>query len=393
MSGSGGSEPYRVIYLDHAATSFPKAPGVAEAVVDCMERIGGNPGRSGHRLSVEAARVMHHCRTRLARLFDAPFSEGVIFTKNATEAINLALGVLEEGDGVLVTPFQHNAVMRPLNALVRRMGIEVAGVKVEGDTSPGGWLRRFESLCREVKPRLVVVNHGSNVMGEVAPLAELCGIAKKVGAMVLVDAAQTAGVLPISVRDLGIDFLAFTGHKGLRGPKGTGGLVIACGALPPPLVCGGTGSRSEEEEQPEMLPDRYESGTPNAEGIAGLDAALRWLEETGLEKIHQHEMGLLEQFAAKSKGLKGVSFWGPRGSMGVAVCSILLEGMDPAWLSTVLDREHGIMTRPGLHCAPAAHRALGTFPSGTVRVSFGFTNTADDVEVLVDALKRIVREA
>ncbi len=381
-----------MIYLDHAATSFPKAPGVTEAVVRVLEETGGNPGRSGHRLSVEAGRLIHQCRSKLAEFFGVGSSDRVIFTRNATEAINLALGILRPGDRVVVTPFQHNAVMRPLNALVEERGIELFRVEADWSSPLGQWLERFELLCERESPRMVVVNHGSNVMGEVVPLGKISRVAKRAGALLLVDAAQTAGVLPLSVGELGIDFLAFTGHKGLRGPKGTGGLVIGGDELPPPLVRGGTGSRSEEELQPEMLPDLYESGTPNAEGIAGLGAALEWLLTTGPDRVHAHEMGLLRLFEAEAKGVRGLRFWGPRGDGGVAVCSVQVEGVDPAWVSTILDAEYGIMTRPGLHCAPSAHRALDTFPRGTVRVSFGFTNVEGDVGVLVEALERIARE-
>ncbi len=383
----------RLVYLDHAATGFPKPPGVVEAMVRYMEEVGGNPGRSGHRLSVEAGRILYQCRSRLANLFGAPSSDRVIFTKNATEAINLAFGVLKQRDEVVVTPFQHNAVMRPLHALCERRGVKVHTISPKGGTAAHHWLEEFERLCFQVMPRIVVVNHGSNVMGEVVPLEDVSRVAKETGALLLVDAAQTAGVLPIDVQRLKIDYLAFTGHKGLGGPKGTGGLVISGDELPPPLVCGGTGSNSEEEVQPQILPDLYESGTPNAEGIAGLNAALEWLESVGLERIHAHERGLLGLFMERFKGMEGISLWGPQGDERVAVCSVLVRGMDPGWTSTILDQKYGIMTRPGLHCAPSAHRAIGTFPEGTVRISFGFTNTEDDVAVVIDALSSIAREA
>ncbi len=380
----------RLIYLDNAATSFPKAPGVAKAMIRYLEEIGGNPGRSGHRLSIEAGRMVYRCRTQLAKLFGVSETERVLFTKNATEAINLALSLLKTGDRVVVTPMQHNAVMRPLNAMVKRLGLVVDRVEPPNGESLSveHWLHGFREICGAGPLRMVVVNHGSNVVGEVVPLEEIVRVAKEYGALVLVDAAQTAGVLPIAADEWGIDFLAFTGHKGLYGPKGTGGLVIGGSELPPPLVMGGTGSRSEEEVQPAMLPDLYEGGTPNVEGIVGLGAALDWLKETGALKIHLHEMELLNAFRDGVKGIPKVSFWGPEGD-GVAVCSLRFDGMDPAWVTATLDSRYGVLTRPGLHCAPGAHKAIGTFPEGTVRFSFGYFNSMDHVEAAVSAVREI----
>ncbi len=274
-----------MIYLDNAATSWPKPPEVLRAMTDVLERAGGNPGRSGHRISIAAARVIYDTREEISQFFGISDPLRVIFTVNATHAINLAMiGMLKPGDHVVTSSMEHNAVMRPLRSL-EKQGIRLSVVAC----APDGSLD-VGAIVEVVTPdtRLVVLTHASNVVGTLLPIGEVANIAHQAGALLLVDAAQTAGVIPIDMTAMGIDLLAFTGHKELQGPPGVGGLVIADGidvAQIRPLICGGTGSRSESEEQPDDLPDKFESGTANLAGIAGLNAGLQWIKERGIEEI------------------------------------------------------------------------------------------------------------
>lgn len=381
-----------MIYLDNAATSWPKPPEVIRAMSAYLESAGGNPGRSGHRLSIEAGRIVYDTREALAELFNVPDPLRVVFTPGATYAINLVLfGLLRPGDHVVTTSMEHNAVMRPLRALEGR-GVRLTVVRCAGDGS-------LDPLAvqQAVTPgtRLVVINHASNVVGTLLPVAEVARIAHAVGALLLVDAAQSAGVIPIDMRDLGIDLLAFAGHKGLMGPPGTGGLVIGervDEALIEPLVHGGTGSRSEYEIQPDFLPDKYESGTPNGVGIAGLGAGVRFIRERGIEAIRAHEVMLTSQLLDGLRSVPGITVYGPADpERRVAVVSFTAAGWPVSELGMRLDDEYGVLCRVGLHCAPAAHRTIGTFPEGTVRFAPGPFTTVEDVHVALRAVERIVR--
>jgi len=381
-----------LIYLDNAATSWPKPPEVVRAMSDFIEKAGGNPGRSGHRLSIRAGRIVYEAREALAELFSVPDPLRVVFTPGATYAINLALlGLLHPGDTVVATSIEHNAVMRPLRALEQR-GVRLVIVPC----APDGTLAPL-ALQRAATPgtRLVVMTHASNVMGTILPVAEAAKIAHQVGALLLVDAAQSAGVLPIDMRSLGIDLLAFAGHKGLMGPPGTGGLVIGEGvdeAQMEPLVRGGTGSRSEFELQPDFLPDRYESGTSNGMGIAGLGAGVRFVRERGIEMLRSHEMELTTQLVEGLGSIPGVKVYGPlETGRRAAIVSFGVAGRQVSELGMRLDEEYGILCRVGLHCAPAAHRTMGTFPHGTVRLAPGPFNTASEIEKVIEAVERIVR--
>ncbi len=382
-----------IIYLDNAATSFPKPPQVVEAIVHFLTEIGANAGRSGHRLSIEAGRIVYETREALAELFNISDPLRIVFGHNVTEMINLVLtGFLRPGDHVVTSSMEHNSVMRPLRALERE-GVEVSVVQCsrEGFLDPA-------DLEKALRPntRLIVLNHASNVTGTILPVKEAGWIARQRGIFLLVDAAQTAGAYPIDAEADGIDFLAFTGHKGLFGPTGTGGLYI--GPRVPleelkPLKRGGTGSRSELEEQPDFLPDKYESGTQNAAGLAGLKAGVRFILEKGVEEIRRHELELTALLLEGLSSIERVKLYGPADlSMRVGIISFNIEGMEPSDVALALDVEFGIMCRPGLHCAPSAHRTIGTFPKGTVRFSVGFFNTKEDVEKAIEAVKKLARK-
>ncbi|MFS8639409.1 MAG: aminotransferase class V-fold PLP-dependent enzyme [Symbiobacteriaceae bacterium] len=385
-----------LIYLDNAATSWPKPAAVARAMAECLEKEAGNPGRSGHRLSLAASRRVWAVRQAVAELFGAPDPLRVIFTPNATFAINLALGgLLSPGDRVVCTGMEHNAVIRPLREL-EELGIEVAIAPCDPDGRLD--LEALQQAVEAAPTRLVVLNHASNVTGTLCPVKEAAAIARRAGALVLVDAAQTAGTVPIDMVALGIDLLAFTGHKGLLGPTGTGGLILGervNAAEMKPLVRGGTGSRSALERQPPDLPDRFEAGTVNLVGIAGLGAGLQALADLGgPEEVGRRERELARQLWEGLSQIPGVRLYGPSDfAERVGVVSFTVEGRSVSEVGGRLDEEFGILTRVGLHCAPLAHRTIGTFPQGTVRMSPGPFNTPEQIERAVGAVRRIAEGA
>jgi cysteine desulfurase family protein len=362
----------RVIYADCAATSWPKPPEVLAAMAGYLADTGGNPGRSGHRLSIAAARTVYEAREAIAELFAAPDPLRVVFTKNVTEALNLTIyGMLAPGDHVVTTSMEHNSVTRPLRALEREgLRLDVVGCDAVGRVD-------LEAMRAAVTPgtRLVVVNHASNVCGTIQPLSEIAAIAHKAGALLLADTAQTAGVVPIDQGAAGSDLLAFTGHKGLLGPTGTGGLVLGEGVDAShirPLMRGGTGSYSEYKEQPEALPDAFESGTVNGVGIAGLGASVRWLFARGVKSVEAHERMMTAYLLEGLSAVSGITLFGPMDvARRTAVVSLRLAGKSESAIGLALDDDYGILSRVGLHCSPTAHRTLGTFPNGTVRFSLG----------------------
>jgi cysteine desulfurase family protein len=381
-----------MIYLDHAATSWPKPPAVIRAMADFCEHAGGNPGRSGHRLSLASARLVYDARELLAELFHVSDPLRVIFTANATHAINLVLrGLLHAGDRVVTTSMEHNAVMRPLRALEDR-GVQLAVIPCASDGSLD-----LTQAAAAITPgtRLVVINHASNVAGTILPAAEIAQLAHHAGALFLLDAAQTAGVMPIDVEATGIDLLAFTGHKGLQGPPGTGGLVVHDAvdtSLIEPLVYGGTGSHSEYETQPESCPDKFESGTLNGVGIAGLGAGVRWVLDRGVEAIRAHEIELARLLIEGLSAVPRVTVHGPADiGQRTATVSFTVRNRTVSEIGLRLDDEFDVLCRVGLHCAPAAHRSLGTFPEGTVRFAAGASTTVDDIQAAVAAVREIVR--
>jgi cysteine desulfurase family protein len=382
-----------MIYLDNSATSWPKPSRVKEAMIKFIEEVGANPGRSGHLLSIEAARIIYETREALSNLFHVKDPLRIVFTLNATESLNLALkGLLKPGDHVMTSSMEHNSVMRPLRDLEKK-GIEVSIIPCssEGKLDPQELEKRIQS-----NTRMIVLNHASNVTGTLLPIKEAGLISRRYNLLFLVDAAQTAGAYPIDMERDEIDLLAFTGHKSLYGPQGTGGLVIGERVKEKemiPLKQGGTGSRSEFEEQPECLPDRFESGTPNGVGLAGLLAGVQFVLEKGVEQIHQQEIGLTRKLIKGLKEIPQVKLYGPeKGEQKIATLSFNIANLSPSDVALRLEREFGILCRPGLHCAPAAHRTIGTFPDGTVRFGLGAFNTEGEIEAVIHAVSAISKQ-
>jgi cysteine desulfurase/selenocysteine lyase len=379
-----------MIYLDNAATSWPKPTEVKKAMNDFLELVGGNPGRSGHRRSIDAARIMYNAREAIANSFNAPDPLKVIFTLNATHAINYALkGLLKPGDTVITTSMEHNSVMRPLRALEEE-GIILKIVPCLSD----GTLK-IEDLENMIdsNTKMVVVNHASNVTGTIAPINEIAAIVRKHNTLLLVDASQTAGIIPIDIKTQQIDLLAFTGHKGLLGPTGTGGLVIGDRIKlndMVPLMQGGTGSHSEYETQPDQLPDKYEFGTSNIIGIAGLLAGINWINKRTLDSIREHETMLAGLLTDGLLQIQGLTLYGPyKAQDKLAVTSFTLNNIDVSEIGLRLDEDFDILCRVGLHCAPAAHHTIGTFPRGTVRIAPGIFNTTDEIQQVIKAVNKI----
>ena len=375
-----------MIYLDNAATSWPKPPMVARAMTGTLLKLGGNPGRAGHKLSLCGGRIMERCRELLAEHLDAPSADNVIFTSGCTEALNLAIrGSLYKGDEVLCSHAEHNAVMRVLKSLEAEGSITVKVLRPDGDgiISP-------ETLNGAISSRtaLCVLCHASNVTGVVQPVEKLSAVLKKRGVPLLVDAAQTAGILPVSLKTLGADMIAMPGHKGLLGPHGTGVLVLGPGMTPRPLILGGTGSLSESMLQPSSLPDRYESGTPNLPGIAGLMAGARFAL-SHRQEIEEYEGQLARRMRDGLRSIRHLRLLGNDAAPMVGVVSFVPTLCDPGELCDRLSRE-GFALRAGLHCAPSIHRWQGTLESGACRASVGIYNTEDDVDQLVDAVRRML---
>lgn len=379
-----------MIYFDNAATTFPKPPEVIEAVNDCLKNYCANPGRGGHKLSLQSGRVILEARELLSELFNAGSPERVILTHNATEALNLAIkGFLRAGNHVITTSMEHNSVIRPLKAL-EQLGIETTIVQCSKDGTID--IKNIEKEIRK-ETVLIAATHASNVTGTIMPIGEIGALARSYNIEFLVDASQTAGVYDIDVAGMNISMLAFAGHKSLMGPQGTGGLYIREGLELSPLKEGGTGSKSESLYQPDILPDRYESGTHNTPGIAGLCAGIKFIMKTGIANIRKHEMELLNCFLDGVKGLKQVKVYGVAGNDRQApVVSINIGDIGSSEISYILDQGFNIATRSGLHCAPIAHATIGTLDQGTVRFSFGYFNTKEEVQVAVDAIEQITKE-
>ncbi len=379
-----------MIYLDNSATSWPKPRPVIDAMVRFLETVGANPGRSGHRLSIEAAGIVYTAREAVAELFGAADPLKVVLTPNATEALNLALrGLLKPGDVVVTGGMEHNSVMRPLSDL-QKIGVKVTVVPAsgEGELDPDD----FRRVLRSCRPAMVTLNHGSNVTGNIAPIREVGALAKEAGAYFLVDAAQTGGFHPIDMQNDNIDMLAFTGHKSLYGPQGTGGLILGESVddeTLTPLKSGGTGSRSEYENQPDFSPDRFESGTMNAVGLAGLLAGVRFVLDRD-EKIREHELRVTNHLMTGLSEIPGIRIYGPPpGEYRIPVISLTLDTLSPSEAGFALDEDFGILTRVGLHCSPSAHRSIGTFPTGTIRLSPGFFVSIEDAGRVVGAFEAL----
>ena len=375
-----------MIYLDNAATSHPKAPGVADAVARCLTEGAGSPGRASHALARAASRIQFQAREAVAALLGLPEPERLVFTRNATEALNLALlGSLGPGAAVALTSLEHNAVMRPLRYLEATRGVRLLIIPFDAGGRPDP--AALESALGQ-RPDLMVMTAASNVTGALTPVDEVAGRCRALGVPLCVDASQTAGHLPMPD---GVRFLAFSGHKGLLGPAGTGALYLGPGADPRPLTLGGTGSRSESEEQPEFLPDRFESGTPNLPGLAGLLAAAQFLSARDAGSAHTRVAALTDALLRGLLALPGVAAPGPEpGAARAPVVSITVRGRDLGELALELDRRD-ICTRVGLHCAPAAHRSLGTLAGGgTLRFSPGFATTPAEIQATLEAMEEIL---
>ena len=382
------------IDLDQASTSFPKAPGTAEAVFRYMTECGCNISRGGYAGAYSAEELVYDTRALLCRLFGGTDPRNAVFTPNVTESLNILIkGFLRPGDHVLVSSMEHNAVMRPLVQLEKK-GVRFTRVPcaADGSMDPAD----AEALI-EPATKAVIMLHASNVCGTVLPAAEIGAMCRKHGIRFILDAAQTAGVLPVSLKTTGADAVAFTGHKGLLGPQGTGGILFRDGMASEvePLIAGGTGSISHTEEIPDFLPDRFEAGTLNLPGIAGLHASLAWLLAQPENSILSHELRLTERFLRRMGELEAdglIRMIGKRGTEGrVGVVSVVPLHTDPAELAFRLDERYGIATRVGLHCAPAAHRTRGTWPTGTVRFSFGAYNTEEETDRAADAVAELCR--
>ncbi|WP_305045678.1 aminotransferase class V-fold PLP-dependent enzyme [Geoalkalibacter sp.] len=376
------------IYLDNAATSFPKPPEVHQAVAATLRDAGANPGRGGHHLALEAGRIVFEAREAAAEIIGAHDASRIAFTGNATEAINFGLfGLLRPGDRVVTSTMEHNAVTRPLRAL-QDQGLCVVKVRADerGRIDPG----EIRRACAEKKTTMVVLSHCSNVTGTLQPIEDIGPWCRREGIVFFVDAAQSAGIFSLDVDDMGIDLLAAPGHKGLLGPQGTGFLYVREGLEPRPLVYGGTGANSSSDLPPEHMPERLEAGTLNTPGLAGLTAGIRFLQREGLAAIRAHEAELLGELIEGLSAIAGMKLHGPLDPLyhGGAL-SLTLGEYDPAEIGFLLDREYGILARVGLHCAPDAHRTIGTFPRGTVRLSPGYFNTLDEMRTVVGALSAL----
>ncbi|MEE9911570.1 MAG: aminotransferase class V-fold PLP-dependent enzyme [Deltaproteobacteria bacterium] len=381
------------VYLDNAATSFPKPEAVLAAMIHYQQNVGGSPGRSGHGRSIDAGRMVYETREALAKLFNIKDPLRIALTKNSTESLNIALqGGLKPGDHVITSSMEHNSVMRPLRYL-QTCGVELSVIPCSprGEFDPDD----IQGVLRK-NTKMVVLTHASNVTGTILPVEAVGLLLRKRGDVVFcVDAAQTAGALPIDVQKMGIDLLAFTGHKSLYGPQGTGGLYIREGLDEKilPLMMGGTGSRSEFEKQPEFMPDKYESGTPNAIGLAGLGAGVSFVLQQTLDAIRAKEEQLTFRFLTQLQDLQDeVIIYGPKdAARQTAVVSFNINNTTPSDAALYFEENWGILCRPGLHCSPSTHHTIGTFPQGTIRFSFGFFSTDHDVDHACTAVRSFLK--
>jgi cysteine desulfurase family protein len=367
---------------------------VIEAMVDFMQNIGCNPGRGGYEQSLQSGRIVYETRNLINDFFHGPGSDNVIFTQNITASLNTVIkGMFKEGWHVITTSMEHNSVIRPMRRLEADRNINISIVQC----SSGGTLNPadIEKVITD-KTRAVVMTHASNLTGTILPISEVGSICKKYGLYFILDTAQSAGVIDIDFEKLNLDVLTFTGHKGLMGPQGIGGFIISerAAKVTLPFIEGGTGSQSHMDTQPEMLPDKFESGTLNTVGIAGLRAGIGYINKEGLNNIRQHEDRLLHMLLEGLSSIMGTEIYGPMNpDMQTAVVAFNIKNMDPAELSFILDSEYGIMTRTGLHCTPLAHKTIGTYPRGCVRLSIGYFNSEDDIKYTLDTIQNIAFRA
>ena len=380
------------IYFDNSSTSFPKAPNVGRAMGEFIENGAFNINRGSYEGAYEAGSAVLDTREMLKDLFNCPNSKNVVFTPSVTYSLNFFIkGFLKPGDHVLVTSVEHNAVMRPL-VQMEKLGVEFDAVPC--DEEGGVTADDFRAYIKE-NTKAIITTHASNVCGTIIPIEEIGALCKEKGFVYAVDTAQTAGILNIDMQKANIDFLAFTGHKGLLGPQGIGGFIASdkLEGLIDPVISGGTGSLSDSEEIPDFLPDRFESGTLNLPGIIGLHQALVYLKESGIDNMRKEKMEITKYFLDQVKEIDGVKVAGKKTVEGrLGVVSIDFEGFDNSIVSFYLSSKYKIMTRVGMHCAPRAHKTLKTFPQGTVRFSFSHFNTKEEVDVCIDAIKTILSD-
>lgn len=377
-----------MIYLDNGATTFPKPKVVTDKIMECYLGYAGNPGRSGHKLAMKMDLEIYETREKICKLINGTEVLNVIFTFNATDSLNLAIkGVLEEGDHVITTSMEHNSVLRPLNQLRKDGKIELSIVYAD-DKGYIDHQKIFEALTPNTK--MIVTTHMSNVFGTIVDIKAIGDFCKENNILYLVDASQSIGVLDIDVQEMNIDLLAFPGHKALFGPMGTGALYIKEGIIVKPLKEGGTGSYSHSIDQPDLYPDSLESGTPNGVGIIALGKGIDFINEVGLENIRNHEMSLKNHFIELLKDNEDVILYGTLDDRQGAVVSLNVKDMDSSEISYILSDEFDIYTRPGFHCAPLAHKTMGTEELGAIRFSFGYYNTLEEIEKTVEALLNII---
>lgn len=379
----------KTVYFDNAATTWPKPEHVYKAAENCLRNTYANPGRSGHTRALSAERLVYETRERAASFLGVDEKpEQIIFTLNATDSLNMAIkGVLGPGDHVIYTAMEHNSVLRPLGAL-KRNGV-ITATMIPCDSK--GHLD-IQDIERAIRPstKLIISTHASNVTGVVLPVREISKLAWEKGVYFLLDAAQTAGSLPLDLKKIKPHLAAFTGHKGLFGPPGVGLLYVHNGVRIKPWREGGTGSKSSEDRQPELMPEYLEAGTMNTPGLAGLNEGLKFIEKTGVSFIAAHELNLAQKLREGLQEIKGVKVFTPgAGHRSVAVISFIIAGVDCGELGFSLEQDYGILCRTGLHCAPGAHKMIGTFPQGTVRFSLGYFNRAGEVEHALNAVREI----
>ena len=373
-----------MIYLDNAATTLVKPQCVIDAVVKAMNSMG-NAGRGAHSNSLSASRVVYDTRCKIAKLFNCKRPDHVVFTCNSTEALNIAInGIFNPGDHVITTDLEHNSVLRPLYRLEKEGIIQLSFVRADEQGRPG--YEDFESLIQP-NTRAIVCTHASNLTGNVIDLVRVGQIAKAKGLLLVVDASQTAGAMEIDMDAMNIDVLCFTGHKGLMAPQGTGGLCIREGVEIRPFKVGGSGVHSYDKEQPSPYPTRLEAGTLNSHGIAGLSAALDYLNEVGIDAIREKEMALMTRFYEGVSQIPGVKVYGDFSAERTAVVTLNIWDEDSSIISDTLFEDYDIATRPGAHCAPRMHYALGTTEQGAVRFSFSWFNTEADVDAAIEAVR------
>ena len=377
-----------MIYLDNAATTLKKPDCVVEAVVEAMTSMG-NAARGAHGSALTASRVVYDARCKIAQLFGCKRADHVIFTCNSTEALNIAIsGTIRSGDHVITTDLEHNSVLRPLYRLEKEQGVALSFVPADRQGRPD--YTAFASLIQP-NTRAIVCTHASNLTGNMMDIARVGAIAKAHNLLLIVDASQTAGAVPIDMETMGIDILCFTGHKGLMAPQGTGGLCIREGVEVEPFKVGGSGVHSYDKEQPRTYPTRLEAGTLNAHGIAGLSAAVDYLNEVGIDTIRAHENALMERFYEGITAIEGVTVYGDFESQRTAVVTLNLHDYDSSAVSDELAEYYDIATRPGAHCAPRMHQALGTTDRGAVRFSFAWFNTIEDVDKAIAAIQEMAQ--